>query len=121
MMIKILILLAIVIDIGAKNWEIIRDPFTVSEAYIKETKKSFLVPRSTYIPFDIRLIGVVHTAKTKEAILDIEFEGITRIALNERKKIATPDIESWLKVIHVAYHYVVVSLNGGEGVRYEIE
>lgn len=120
-MIKILILLIVATSINAKKWEIKRNPFTVSEVYIKQTKKGYLEPKNNYIPFEIKLIGIVHTPKTKEAILDIEFTGITQIALNERRKIDTPDIESWLKVTHVAQHYVTISLNGGEGIRYEIK
>lgn len=118
---KILIVIMVLIKIlNADRWNIKRNPFTVSDEYIKQTKKVYLEPKNNYIPFSIKLIGVVYTQSVKEAIFDIEFEGVCKIALNEKKKINTPDIESYLKLIEVSEHYAVVSLNGGEGIRYEI-
>lgn len=116
----ILSLLVITICLDAKNWTIKRNPFTVSDVYIKQTKKSYLEPKNNYIPFKIKLVGIIYTPKTKEAVFDIEFEGVCNIGLNKRKKINTPDIESWLKVMEIGQHYAVVSLNNGEGIRYEV-
>ncbi|MEA3330458.1 MAG: hypothetical protein U9Q29_02045 [Campylobacterota bacterium] len=120
-MIKILTFMIIALLLEAKNWEIKRNPFTVSDAYIEKTKKSYLEPKNNYIPFNIKLIGVTYVGKTKEAILDIEFEGICEIGLYKRIKVNTPDIESWIKVIHISESFVLISLNGGEGIRYEIQ
>lgn len=121
MMKKIIIIIAIVSLLEAKNWNIKRNPFTVSDAYIEKTQKIYLVPKNNYIPFEIELIGVVNSKKRKEAILKIEYEGMCEIALNKKIKINTPDIESWLKVVKIDDFFVVVSLNGGEGIRYEIQ
>lgn len=105
----------------ADEWHIKRNPFTVSEAYIKQTKQVYLEPKNNYIPFEIDLIGIVYTKERKEAIVEIEFEGVNTVKLNETIKVNTPDIESYLKVVEISSYYVIVSLNGGEGIKYEIK
>ncbi len=120
-MIKIVIFIMLTLLLEAKNWNIKRNPFTVSNVYIEKTKKSYLEPKNNYIPFSIKLLGIAHTDKTKEAILNIEFEGIREIGLNQKIKVNTPDNESWIRVTKIDEYFVEISLNGGEGIRYEIK
>ena len=121
-MLRYLLLPMIVTAVGfADKWKIDRNPFTVSDRYIQKTKKGYLEPKNNYIPFEIALLGVSHTAKGKEAILSIEFEGIRTIRLHESLLVNTPDIQSKLRVDEIAERYVVVSVNEGEGIRYEIK
>ena len=117
----IFLILIVTGSLYAQNLTIKRNPFTVSDSYIEQTKKSYLEPKNNYIPFEIKLMGIAHTNEGKEAILHIEFEGIREIGLGKRIKVNTPDIESWLRVTKIEENYVVVSLNGGEGIRYEIK
>lgn len=120
-MIKIVVFILVALLLEAKNWDIKRNPFTVSNAYIKKTKKSYLEPKNNYIPFNIKLLGIAYVDKTKEAILRIEFEGIQKVRLKQKIKVNTPDIESWIRVTKIDEYFVEISLNGGEGIRYEIK
>lgn len=115
------VMMIVTCTVFAQEWTIKRNPFTVSDAYIKQTKKTYLTPKNNYIPFDIKLLGIAHTAEGKEGIFEIEFEGIRRIGLNQSIRVNTPDIESRLKVIKIGEHCAAVSLNGGEGIRYEVK
>lgn len=107
--------------LAADPWQIRRNPFTVSDLYIQKTRQTFLEPKSNYIPFEIRLIGIVDLGDAREAVLDIEFEGIREVAAGCSIVVDTPDIESRLRVESIGDNAVVISVNGGEGIRYAIE
>jgi hypothetical protein len=121
-MLRYIFIPAVAVLLGhADKWSIQRNPFTVSDSYIQSTKKGYLEPKNNYIPFEIELLGVSHTAKGKEAILRIEFEGIETIGLHKSIVVNTPDIQSRLRVDEIFERYVVLSVNEGEGIRYEIK
>lgn len=105
----------------ADKWKIDRNPFTVSDRYIEKTQQVYLEPKNNYIPFEIELLGISHTPQGKEAILRIEFEGVRNIQLKESIVVNTPDIKSHLQIKKIAERYVVVSVNKGEGIRYDIK
>jgi len=117
---RTLFILTLVSAAYADKWTIDRDPFTVSNAYIRQTQQSFLEPKSNYIPFEITLLGVTAAQGRKEAVLDIEFEGIRELAEGETVNVRTPDIKSRLKLLWIGENAVKVSVNGGEGVLYAI-
>lgn len=104
----------------ADRWTIERDPFTVSNTYIRQTQQSFLEPKSNYIPFEITLLGITAAQGRKEAVLDIEFEGIRELGEGETVAVKTPDIKSRLKLLWIGENAVKISVNGGEGVHYAI-
>ena len=117
---KMLLFLSFFATAFADKWTIKRDPFTVSNAYIQQTRQSFLEPKSNYIPFEITLLGITAAQGRKEAVLDIEFEGIRELKERETITVKTPDIESHLKLLWIGENAVKISVNGGEGVHYAI-
>lgn len=118
---NILLLIISFTLLNSANYKIKRDPFSVSKEYIQKTNQTYLEPKSNYIPFDIKVIGVMHSEGKKEAILDIEFEGVRHVREYETIKVKSPDIDSRLHILWIGERTVRLSVNGGEGVRYEMQ
>ncbi len=105
----------------AREWHLERDPFRVSEKYMDQTGKHYLEPKSNYIMFEIKPMGVYYKGKTKEVLLDLGDKGLVSIKEGESVDVDTSDIKNRLKVITIEKTYIIVSVNQGEGIRYEIK
>jgi|GEM_PF-2904557 len=103
------------------EWKTKRNPFLVDQEYIEQTGKHYLIPKDTYITFDIKLVGIFMKDGRKSALLDIEDRGFVYLLELQETVIPTSDIESSIKMLEIAQTYVKISINNGEAVRYDIK
>lgn len=119
---KIVLILFIFLNLAiAREWEIKRNPFVVSKAYMDKTGKHYLMPRDTYAFLDITVKGIFFKNGKKTALLDLDDKGFIYIKEGEVVDIDTADIKSRLKATKVESNYVLISINEGEAIRHEVK
>ena len=107
--------------LGAREWEIKRNPFVVSKNYMDKTGKHYLMPRDTYAFLDIAIKGIFYKNGERTALLDLDDKGFIYIKENEVVDVDTADIRSRLKAVKIEPNYMLISINGGEAIRHEVK
>jgi len=122
-MIKIIlfIVMGVSCQLFAKEWEIKRNPFVVSKEYMDRTGKHYLMPKDTYAFLDITVQGIFYKDGEKTVLLDLGYKGFVHIKEGEVVDIDTADIKSRLKAVKIEPNYILISINGGEAIRYDIK
>jgi hypothetical protein len=106
---------------GAKEWEIKRNPFVVSKSYIDQTGKHYLLPKDTYGFLEIDIQGVFYKSGVKYVMMKIGERGYVYMKEGEQREINTADLLTKLQIAKIEADYVLVSINEGEPIRYEIK
>ncbi|MBN2722359.1 MAG: hypothetical protein JXQ77_06020 [Campylobacterales bacterium] len=115
-----IVLAALSTLIEAAKWNVQRDPFAVSDRYIQKTGKYYLTPTSTNRQADIKVKGIMYKDGIHKALLDIQEKGLLYVCEGESVYVDTSDIKTSIKVIKIEHGYVLLSINNGGAVRYDI-
>jgi len=106
---------------GAKEWEIKRNPFVVSKRYMDQTGKHYLLPKDTYGFLEIEIKGVFYKTGVKHVMMKVGDKGFLYMQEGEKRDINTPDLVTALQIEKIEADHVLVSINNGEPIRYEIK
>ena len=102
----------------AGTWHLDRDPFFAAEGYRTTQAEQ---PVRTRGSGGIRPLGVILSpGGAREVILNIEPEGVCVLKEKETRKVDLLDGRTSIRVEAIGEDHVVLSINRGEGVRYEI-
>lgn len=106
---------------GAKEWEIKRNPFVVSKRYMDQTGKHYLLPKDTYGFLEVEIKGVFYKRGEKRVMMKLGDRGYVYMKEGEKRDVNTPDLVTTLQVDKIEADHVLVSINNGEPIRYEIK
>jgi hypothetical protein len=102
----------------AGGWHLPHDPFTARDGY--RTTKEAALEKPAAAP-GIRPLGVIHGKGGKEVLLEIEPEGVCLIREEASKTVNLLDGPARIRIEMIEEESVVISVNGGEGVRYALQ